>query len=443
MRNVEFIVNGAGHSLDVSTVRSALRGSAPDDVREHWVDIDGVRWPPKQALALATGLDRSEFTSHRALGLFERLGFHTSPWGSVRQAAGTVRTTKSQPSSPAPAQSGSPAGSAAAADARADVVLVGCSGSKVAEPGPAAELFTGAAFRKARDLAVRSGKPWYVLSAKFGLLHPAEVIAPYDVYLPKQSGRYRRAWGDWVVAQLGERHPLRGLTVEAHAGSAYCEPLTRPLSEAAATLTQPLAGLGLGRRLAWYGTSPGAADESAVGGPGVPDVARLLDERNAVPPEEFLAAGRAAFDRSGLYSWWVDVAGAHYLSVGLGHHLPPGLVYAGRAGGVRPNGVSSTNTLWGRVATMHLGGNREFSTFRLTLAACLSRPGQSPIAESDLTTWMHAHLRVATLPLPPEQVTAGEDRLLQLTDAPLNLRDVSPTPLRKTLRTLRSAIRKG
>ena len=104
-------------------------------------------------------------------------------------------------------------------------MLVGCSGSKAAVPMRAAELFTGTAFGKARDLATRSGKPWYVISAKFGLLHPDEVIAPYDVYLPRQSPRYRSAWGHWVVAQLGDRHRLQGAVIEAHAGSAYCEPL--------------------------------------------------------------------------------------------------------------------------------------------------------------------------------------------------------------------------
>ncbi|MDK3256583.1 DUF6884 domain-containing protein [Blastococcus capsensis] len=438
---MEFAHEGVRYSLDADVVRAALRGCAPEDVRTHWVDVDGIRWPPKQVFGLATGLDRSTFTSHRALDILGRLGFRTSSWRSGRQTTGTVRTTNARTQAPSPVRSDRPVGSAAADDPGAGVVLVGCSGSKAPGPAPAAELFTGVAFRKARDLAARSGKPWYVLSAKFGLLHPDEVIASYDAYLPKQSARYRSAWADWVVAQLGERHALRGMTVEAHAGGAYCEPLIRPLANVGATLTQPLAGLGLGRRLAWYGSSPGSPDESAVDVPGPPDVTSLLDERHAVPPEEFLAAGRTSSDRPGLYSWWADTEGARDLSAGLGHRVPPGLVYAGRAGGVRPNGVSSTNTLRGRVATMHLGGNRNFSTFRLTLAACLSRPGQPPIAEADLTTWMHAHLRVATLPLPPEQVTAGEIRLLELTDAPLNLRDVPPTPLRKALSTLRSAIR--
>ena len=87
---MEFVLNGVRRSLDASSVRSALRGETPDDVREHWVDVDGVRWPPKQALALATGVDASEFTSHRALRLLERLGFRTSPWGTDQPSAGTA-----------------------------------------------------------------------------------------------------------------------------------------------------------------------------------------------------------------------------------------------------------------------------------------------------------------------------------------------------------------
>ncbi|MGY1915859.1 DUF6884 domain-containing protein [Blastococcus sp. SYSU DS0973] len=434
---MEFVQEGARYSLDAEAVRAALRGAAPDEVRTHWVDVEGTRWPPKQVLALATGMERSAFTSHRALDVLGRLGFPTSPWRRSQDAEG-VGSTTAQASAPLP---GGSAGASATADLGADVVLVGCSGSKATGPAPAAEIFTGTAFRKARDRAVRSGRPWYVLSAKFGLLHPDEVVAPYDVYLPKQSARYRSAWGDWVVAQLGERHDLRGLTVEAHAGRAYCEPLVGPLARAGGTLVQPLVGLRQGERLAWYGGSAELPAELVPAAADIPDVAWLLDQPNAVPPSEFLAAGRTASDRPGLYSWWADDQGADELSAGLGHRVLPGLIYAGRAGGVRPNGVRSTNTLWGRVATMHLGGNRDFSTFRLTLASCLTRPGEQSISEDDLTAWMQAHLRVATLPLPADQVTTGEARLLELTDAPLNLRDVPPTPLRKALSGRRSAIR--
>ncbi|MGY1709091.1 DUF6884 domain-containing protein [Geodermatophilus sp. SYSU D00758] len=422
---MDFVLNGTRYALDAETVRAAVRGRTPDEVREHWVDVDGVRWPPKQVFALATGLHRGEFTSHTALRQLHRLRFPTSDWSPAGRGA-------TAPVEPAP-------GPASVSSTR--VVLVGCSSSKASAARPAAELFTGAAFMKARDLARSSGAHWYVLSAKFGLLDPAEVVAPYDVYLPDQPASYRAAWGAWVVAQLGVRHELSGAVVEVHAGRAYCDPLRAPLAAVGATLVEPLAGLKQGERLAWYGRRP-ASDELRLtpGSCVVPDVSPLLDPANAAAPTAFLAAGRAAADRPGLYSWWVDAAGADELTAGLGHPVEPGLVYAGRAGGIRPNGSASTNTLWGRVAEMHLGGNRSFSTFRLTLAACLSASSGRAVGEAEVSDWMHAHLRVAVLPLAPEDVSLGESQLLEEADPPLNLSGVPRTPLRQTLTRLRSAL---
>ncbi|PWW23520.1 hypothetical protein JD79_02694 [Geodermatophilus normandii] len=172
----------------------------------------------------------------------------------------------------------------------------------------------------------------------------------------------------------------------------------------------------------------------------VPSVTPLLDALNAATPADFLAAGRAASNEPGLYSWWADDQGAADLTRGLGHEVVPGLVYAGRAGGIRPSGVRSSNTLWGRIATMHLGGRRQFSTFRLTLSACLSPEGGPAVDGQELTGWMHRHLRVAVLPLPIESVAPGEERLLELADPPLNLRDVPRTDLRRALTRRRKAL---
>jgi hypothetical protein len=420
---VDFVIDGIRRELDIEIIRRAVHGHAPERVRTHWVDVDGVRWPPKQVLALATGLDRDGFTSHRALGVLGRLGLTTSPW--TRSDGSTARApSRHRERRPA---TGTLAG--------VDVVLVGCSSSKAASPRPARELFTGTAFTKARDRAEASGLPWYVLSAEHGLLEPDEPVAPYDRYLPDTSRDYRAAWASRVVAQLAERHDLRGLVVEAHAGRAYCEPLVQPLGEAGATLLQPLAGLGQGERLAWYGR-PVEGSSAGV----VPDIDVLLDPAAAESPADFLAAGRAASNEPGLYSWWADDAGAADLTRGLGHEVAPGLVYAGRAGGIRPSGVRSTNTLWGRIATMHLGGRRQFSTFRLTLSACLSPEGGPAVDEQDLTAWMYRHLRVAVLPLLIESVAPGEERLLERADPPLNLRDVPRNELRRALTRRRKVL---
>lgn len=314
------------------------------------------------------------------------------------------------------------------------VLLVGCSRTKGSGASRAGDLFRGEGFQRARTYALRSGAPWFILSAKFGLLAPDDVVGPYDVYLKDQPASYRATWGDWVAAQLAVRVPLAGVTVEVHASEAYCLPLIEPLCRLGATVETPLAGLRQGERLAWYGGLP----ESAPGP--APDVQCLLEGAHAVSPAEFLAAGRAAAMTPGLYSWWVDQPGAHLLSAGLGHRVSAGLIYAGRAGGVRPNGQPSANTLWGRVAEMHLGGNRSFSTFRLTLAAALSSAGEPVMDESSLTEWMHRHLRVKVLPMAAEDISAGEAALLRLADPPLNLRDMAATPLRQTLSRQRSAL---
>lgn len=116
-------------------------------------------------------------------------------------------------------------------DPPADVVLIGCVRTKRAIACAAAELFASPLFDGRRRYAVAAGLPWYILSAKFGLLAPEDVIGPYDVYLAEQSPAYRKAWGEFIIAQLEQRQPqLGGCIVEVHAGAAYIEPLRVPLA---------------------------------------------------------------------------------------------------------------------------------------------------------------------------------------------------------------------
>jgi uncharacterized protein DUF6884 len=128
--------------------------------------------------------------------------------------------------------------------AQAAVVLVGCVRSKRPAAAAAADLFASPLFAGRRRYATASGLPWYILSAKFGLLAPDDVIGPYDVYLAEQSPGYRKAWGEFVVAQLEQLQPeLRGRTVEVHAGAAYVDPLRGPLTARGVVPVSPLAHL--------------------------------------------------------------------------------------------------------------------------------------------------------------------------------------------------------
>lgn len=68
-------VLGHQYNLESRSVEAALQGALPEPIHEHFVVINSRRWPPKQVLALVTGLDRADFTTHQARRALTRLGF--------------------------------------------------------------------------------------------------------------------------------------------------------------------------------------------------------------------------------------------------------------------------------------------------------------------------------------------------------------------------------
>lgn len=174
------------------------------------------------------------------------------------------------------------------------------------------------------------------------------------------------------------------------------------------------------------------------------DAARLVellsDGRSSLSPQELLSTACERLSTPGLYSWWVDDAGAADLSRGLDEPVNRGLIYAGLAGATRwPSGKRSSNTLWGRLSGMHLGGRHDFSTFRLSLGSILAEASAWPdIDEAALTAWMHEHLRVIAI-LYADRDTLGrlEGDVLWMLDPPLNLDKVAKTELRTQLSGLR------
>src|ERR1039457_2054158 len=77
-------VSGQRYDLDSRSVEAALQGELPEPIQEHFVVISGRRWPPKQVLALVTGLDRADFTTHQARRALTRLGFTAARSASPR-----------------------------------------------------------------------------------------------------------------------------------------------------------------------------------------------------------------------------------------------------------------------------------------------------------------------------------------------------------------------
>jgi hypothetical protein len=146
--------------------------------------------------------------------------------------------------------------------------LVGCGKSKLDHAAPARDLYTGPLFRKSLAFAEKRHLPTtdslFILSAQHGVVHPDEVLDPYDLHLAELPKAERGAWGcgalHHLLIKLDVRmSDLRGFHFTVYAGAAYVDALRHALDLLGAPkgwkINDPLKGLGIGDRLAWLNTA--------------------------------------------------------------------------------------------------------------------------------------------------------------------------------------------
>jgi hypothetical protein len=151
--------------------------------------------------------------------------------------------------------------------------LVGCVKDKEPEPAAARRLYRSPLFRGRKAWVQRSCSSWFILSAKYGLIHPDRWIEPYDQTLKDASPAQRRIWSQEVLAELtcylGD---VSGAVVEIHAGVEYRDSgLVTGLEDRGAVVVVPTEGLSLGEQLHFYGRAVPAPAESLEAAHAVPD----------------------------------------------------------------------------------------------------------------------------------------------------------------------------
>ncbi|WP_200952103.1 DUF6884 domain-containing protein [Arthrobacter sp. Soil736] len=128
--------------------------------------------------------------------------------------------------------------------------LVGCASQKLTRPAPARELYVSQLFRKASAYAELTCDRWYVLSAKHGVVHPDEILEPYDMRL----GTNHRTtppihpWAARVRDQMAvEFAGIENVKLIALAGEQYRTVLLNSQWPSEV----PMHGLGIGQQLGW------------------------------------------------------------------------------------------------------------------------------------------------------------------------------------------------
>jgi len=124
------------------------------------------------------------------------------------------------------------------------VAFVGCSKAKQGRTAIAEQLYSPSAlFCSARRYA-RKCNTWFILSAKYGVVRPSQIIAPYDEFLGSMAPPLRAEWATRTRAQVvAVVQPDDVLVLLA--GEAY----GAALSELPNLVERPLMGMRLGQRL--------------------------------------------------------------------------------------------------------------------------------------------------------------------------------------------------
>jgi hypothetical protein len=130
------------------------------------------------------------------------------------------------------------------------VYLVSCVSHKRKEPSHARDLYVSDWFRKARGYAEASGCPWFILSAKHGLVAPDQMVAPYERTLNNMPVAERKQWARRVLLQMDNAVPALAQVVFL-GGQRYREFLTAELRSRKVAVAVPMIGLRIGEQLRW------------------------------------------------------------------------------------------------------------------------------------------------------------------------------------------------
>ena len=144
----------------------------------------------------------------------------------------------------------------------ATICLVACARKKRAESAPAQRLYDSPLFSKSAALARLTGDRWYILSAKYGLLSPSEVIEPYDETLKGMPNAEKLTWAKRVFEQLlAVTQPADKVVFLA--GNDYRKDLEGELRRRGYSVEVPMEGMPIGKQLSWLNKAIAGAQPEA------------------------------------------------------------------------------------------------------------------------------------------------------------------------------------
>lgn len=135
--------------------------------------------------------------------------------------------------------------------AKPEITLVSCVGQKLNQPELAQVIYQSPWFVKCKRYVQSQGWNWFIISAKYGLVNPQQVIEPYEQSLNTATALERIKWSEQVFNSILKALPDGG-TVRFFAGKKYRQYLIPLLEKAGYQVEIPLQELGIGQQLQWF-----------------------------------------------------------------------------------------------------------------------------------------------------------------------------------------------
>ena len=246
----------------------------------------------------------------------------------------------------------------------ATVGLISCVSRKRNYATEAKNLYSSALFTKSQKYIMSRCDRWYVLSAKFGLVEPGDIIDPYEETLNSKSLSERKEWADRVWKDL-YNNLKPGDFIVILAGLRYREFIVPRLRKHGFIVEVPMEGLSIGKQLQWLSKQLYQPNREK-------DLERLYTALRTL--EAGIGGKRVMSDCNGKQNW--PLSGVYFFFE-LGEYRSK--VEEPRIIRVGTHAVSkgSKATLWNRLrthrGTNNGGGNHRSSIFRLHIGAALAK----------------------------------------------------------------------
>ena len=128
--------------------------------------------------------------------------------------------------------------------------LISCVSRKTPNAAQACDLYNSALFAKTKEYVKTLCDRWFILSAKYGLVPPNQIIEPYEETLNTKSRNDREHWASDVWEHL-QSHLRPDDQIVILAGKRYREFLVPMITGFGCSVKVPMEGMSIGRQLQW------------------------------------------------------------------------------------------------------------------------------------------------------------------------------------------------